>query len=146
MTTDRLEALPVNPAPVRPGGRAGHGSIRRRPVRPTGFGIYGDPYRVYTHRVVRRQRQDDEPFIARSLKFPPSLWDELEEAVPPGRRSEFVREAVRHELARRREAGPLSSWVQGLLAEVPDEELSRLPADLCDQLDHYVYDTPRRGA
>ncbi len=34
--------------------------------------------------------------------------------------------------------------VQRLGRMIPEEELSRIPKDLSDQVDHYVYGTPKR--
>jgi hypothetical protein len=34
--------------------------------------------------------------------------------------------------------------ISGLAAQVPDEQWKELPADLTDNLDHYVYGTPKK--
>ena len=39
---------------------------------------------------------------------------------------------------------PIEEVLEELAAEVPDEEWEKLPADLTDQLDHYLYGTPKR--
>ena len=31
-----------------------------------------------------------------------------------------------------------------LFADVPESEWARVPLDLCDNLDHYIYGTPKR--
>lgn len=56
--------------------------------------------------------------------------------------------AVRIELAVEREdydasAPPVEDELRALWADVPDAEWRRLPADLTDHLDHYVYGTPK---
>lgn len=39
---------------------------------------------------------------------------------------------------------PIEEILKELAAGIPREEWDRLPADLTDQLDHYLYGTPRR--
>jgi len=39
---------------------------------------------------------------------------------------------------------PIEDILRELAAGIPREEWDRLPADLTDQLDHYLYGTPRR--
>lgn len=39
---------------------------------------------------------------------------------------------------------PIEEILQELAAGIPREEWDRLPADLTDHLDHYLYGTPRR--
>lgn len=41
------------------------------------------------------------------------------------------------------EAPPIEEVLAELAAEVPEEDWNRLPADLTDNLDHYLYGTPR---
>jgi hypothetical protein len=43
-----------------------------------------------------------EKYETHALKFPPSLWRELEELVPPGERSAVIHQALERELKRRR--------------------------------------------
>lgn len=38
----------------------------------------------------------------------------------------------------------LDEKLDALAASVPEEEWAKIPADMCDQLDHYVYGTPKR--
>src|SRR5437899_2136813 len=42
-----------------------------------------------------------EKYETHALKFPPSLWRELEELVPPGERSAVIHQALARELRRR---------------------------------------------
>ena len=42
------------------------------------------------------------------------------------------------------ESQPIHEVLAALAAELPPEELARLPDDFTDQLDHYVYGTPKR--
>ncbi len=41
-------------------------------------------------------------------------------------------------------ARPIEDVLAELAAEVPEEDWERLPPDLTDNLDHYLYGTPRR--
>lgn len=55
---------------------------------------------------------------------------------------------VRVELAASKEAcGPnaptIEEELRNIWADVPEDEWSRLPSDLTDNLDHYVYGTPK---
>ena len=43
-----------------------------------------------------------------------------------------------------RAARPIEEIIQELAAEVPQAEWDRLPPDLTDNLDHYLYGTPKR--
>jgi hypothetical protein len=43
-----------------------------------------------------------------------------------------------------REPRPLEEKIAEIVAQVPEEEWSKLPPDLGDQLDHYIYGTPKR--
>jgi hypothetical protein len=38
----------------------------------------------------------------------------------------------------------IANIVQRLGRMIPEEELRRIPKDLSDQVDHYVYGTPKR--
>lgn len=51
-----------------------------------------------------------------------------------GSKQPFSEEAVR----------PIEEILKELAAEIPPEEWDRLPADLTDNLDHYLYGTPKR--
>jgi Arc/MetJ-type ribon-helix-helix transcriptional regulator len=39
---------------------------------------------------------------------------------------------------------PIWERIQDLTADVPDEEWDKLPTDLAEQHDHYLYGTPKR--
>lgn len=43
-----------------------------------------------------------------------------------------------------RTARPIEAVLSDLAREIPEEDWKRLPADLTDNLDHYLYGTPRR--
>jgi hypothetical protein len=40
-------------------------------------------------------------------------------------------------------APPIEEVLRAIVADVPKEEWDRLPADLSDNLDHYIYGTPK---
>ena len=40
-------------------------------------------------------------------------------------------------------APPIEDKLRAIMADVPQEEWDRLPADLTDNLDHYIYGTPK---
>jgi hypothetical protein len=40
-------------------------------------------------------------------------------------------------------APPIEEKLPAIMADVPQEEWDRLPADLTDHLDHYIYGTPK---
>jgi Arc/MetJ-type ribon-helix-helix transcriptional regulator len=42
------------------------------------------------------------------------------------------------------QAKPIWERIQDLTADVPDEEWDKLPTDLAEQHDHYLYGTPKR--
>jgi hypothetical protein len=52
--------------------------------------------------VGRPAKPPGEKYETHALKFPPSLWRELEELVPPGERSAVIHQALERELKRRR--------------------------------------------
>lgn len=43
------------------------------------------------------------------------------------------------------DAPPIEEVLASIAAEVPKEEWDRLPPDLTDDLDHYIYGTPRQS-
>jgi uncharacterized protein (DUF433 family) len=51
-----------------------------------------------------RPPKPEKRYIFKTIRFPPDLWRELEEAVPQGERSAVVQEGLRRELMRRQRA------------------------------------------
>jgi hypothetical protein len=43
-----------------------------------------------------------------------------------------------------RSAHPIEDWLRELAKEIPQEEWDKLPDDLNDNLDHYLYGTPKQ--
>jgi len=57
----------------------------------------------------RPSKPPGDKYETHALKFPPSLWRELEELVPPGERSAVIHAALERELKRRRQAAKQAS-------------------------------------
>ena len=51
---------------------------------------------------------------------------------------------LRQEIAQKRDTRPIAEVLAEIAATIPAAELARLPADFTDQLDHYIYGTPKR--
>jgi len=70
--------------------------------------------------------------------------------LSPARRQEIARRAARARWGRRKPAGkpaatpPIEQIAAERASRIPDEEWDRLPADLIEQLDHYLYGVPKR--
>jgi Arc/MetJ-type ribon-helix-helix transcriptional regulator len=98
-----------------------------------------------------------------TINLPENLESSIREAVQSGQFAsvdEAVAEAVRLLLRQRREAGPHRpdeadnpaapspepAWKRVLqnMDAVPDDVFDRIPADSSEQLDHYLYGTPKR--
>ncbi len=66
------------------------------------------------------------------------------------RRQEIARQAARTRWAGKQPvaasavAPPIEAIAAELTRDIPAEDWNRLPADLIDQLDHYLYGWPRR--
>ena len=69
----------------------------------------------------RPSKPHGEKYETHSLKFPPSLWRELEELVPLGERSAVIHQALERELKRRRrQAAKVASSPAGAMAAEED--------------------------
>jgi Arc/MetJ-type ribon-helix-helix transcriptional regulator len=94
-----------------------------------------------------------------TITLPPDLESSIRAQVSSGyfpSEADMVAAAVRDYL-RRQPTPPSASqeppapahkpiWerIQDLTADVPDEEWDKLPTDLAEQHDHYIYGTPKR--
>lgn len=87
----------------------------------------------------------EDKYISRSIRFPPGLWRRIEQQVPESGRSRFIREAVERALPPDDPEPPRPIWqiFEDVMRDVPQEDLDRLPPDLSEQLDHYIYGTRR---
>ncbi len=59
--------------------------------------------------IGRPCKPPGEKYETHALKFPPTLWRELQELVPPGERSAVIHQALERELKRRRQAAKRGS-------------------------------------
>ena len=86
-----------------------------------------------------------EKFLAKNIRFPPTLWAEVERRVPARERSAFIRRAVERELDSLPEppSKPLWERIIELAESIPDEVLQRLPTDGARNVDHYLYGAPK---
>jgi hypothetical protein len=111
--------------------------------------------------MPRPRKPDDERYVVKNIRFPPALWAELADEVPPGERSAFIHREISRALQRRRRQKAKkaaasrpqevtsvneSIWdkIDGLIQQVPEEEFARLPEDGSEQHDHYIYGVPKR--
>ncbi|HUT32809.1 MAG TPA: hypothetical protein VNE39_04975 [Planctomycetota bacterium] len=53
--------------------------------------------------------------------------------------------AIRRRMPPRRKAKPIWEVIDEIMADVPEEELAKLPRDGAAEHDHYIYGTPKRG-
>jgi hypothetical protein len=65
-------------------------------------------------RMGRPPKPPGEVLVNRMMRWPPALWEELEELVPERQRSAFIRRAVERALASERRR-------QAKAAEVPEQ-------------------------
>jgi len=87
----------------------------------------------------------------KSIRVPPALWAEVERRIPARERSAFIRRAIERELQVLEKAEPsmdagrsILEMVDEVWSGLPAEEAARLPVDLSENLDHYLYGAPRR--
>src|SRR5262245_26934372 len=59
--------------------------------------------------VGRPSKPPGEKYETHALKFPPALWRELEELVPPGERSAVIHQALERERKKRRRQAAMRS-------------------------------------
>jgi hypothetical protein len=89
------------------------------------------------------------------IELPPELEHRLEEAASRKGQSvgDFARAVLEHRLGKENGAvpspdGPPAPPIWQIAAEsmqgVPEEELRRLPVDLSENLDHFLYGAPKR--
>jgi hypothetical protein len=51
-------------------------------------------------RMGRPPKPEEEKFVARSIRFPPALWEAFSELVPEGQRSGTIQRLVEREVKR----------------------------------------------
>lgn len=83
--------------------------------------------------------------MARSEREITGTWEEI-----AARGAEFAGRKVKLTLLDRQpptpsgQGKPIEEVIQEIMADVPEEEWDRLPPDLSDNLDHYMYGTPKK--
>jgi hypothetical protein len=73
-------------------------------------------------------------------------WEEIIAQIPDlsGQKLRIVvYPAARHSAAGP-DTRPIAEVLAEMAAAIPAEELAQLPSDFTDQLDHYIYGTPKR--
>jgi hypothetical protein len=72
-------------------------------------------------------------------------WEEIKERLPDlaGQKLRIVVFPAERAVDET-DAKPIDEVLAEIAAEIPPEELAKLPPDFTDQLDHYVYGTPRQ--
>jgi hypothetical protein len=73
-------------------------------------------------------------------------WEEIKERLPDlaGQKLRIVVFPAGERAADETDAKPIDEVLAEIAAEIPPEELAKLPPDFTDQLDHYIYGTPKR--
>jgi hypothetical protein len=73
-------------------------------------------------------------------------WDEIAAEAPrfPGRRFRLIVLPETLPASQGVDDRSLEEKIAEITAQVPEEEWAKLPADLGDHLDHYIYGTPKR--
>ncbi|HZP84594.1 MAG TPA: hypothetical protein VFB21_23365 [Chthonomonadaceae bacterium] len=73
-------------------------------------------------------------------------WEEIKERIPDfsGRKLHVIVLPAEEETEEPKDTRSLDEKLAEIAASIPKEELAKLPPDFCDQLDHYIYGTPKR--
>jgi Arc/MetJ-type ribon-helix-helix transcriptional regulator len=86
-----------------------------------------------------------------TIRLPKELERSIQAEVLSGRfasEEALVTEAVREYLRSLRQSSdanrPIWERIQERVAVIPDAEFDKLPTDLAEQHDHYLYGTPKR--
>jgi hypothetical protein len=73
-------------------------------------------------------------------------WEEIIAQIPDfsGQKLRLLVYPATGHGAEDRDTRPLPEVLAEIAAAIPVEELAQLPSDFTDQLDHYIYGTPKR--
>lgn len=74
-------------------------------------------------------------------------WEEIVAQIPDfsGQKLRvLVYPATAHSVEEGHDTRPMAEVLADIAAAIPAAELAQLPSDFTDQLDHYIYGTPRR--
>lgn len=73
-------------------------------------------------------------------------WEEIAAHMPDfsGQRVRVLVYPATENSTESRDTRPIAEALAEIAASIPTAELARLPADFGDQLDHYIYGTPKQ--
>lgn len=73
-------------------------------------------------------------------------WEEIVAQIPKlsGQRLHVLVYSATGNSAERYDTRPIAEVLAEIAAAIPATELAQLPLDVTDQLDHYIYGTPKR--
>jgi hypothetical protein len=73
-------------------------------------------------------------------------WEEIKERLPDlsGQRLRVIVLPATERATALADDRPIDEVLSAIALEIPPEELAQLPSDFTDQLDHYIYGTPKR--
>ncbi|HLK59314.1 MAG TPA: hypothetical protein VKU00_22330 [Chthonomonadaceae bacterium] len=73
-------------------------------------------------------------------------WEEIAEHIPdlPGKKLRVIVLPVEETDPVQKDIRPISEVLAEIAAGIPPQEAAKLPPDFTDQLDHYIYGTPKR--
>lgn len=73
-------------------------------------------------------------------------WEEIVTQIPDlsGQKLRVIVYPATGSRAEAHETRPIAEVLAEIAAAIPTAELAKLPSDFTDQLDHYIYGTPKR--
>jgi len=73
-------------------------------------------------------------------------WDEIAAQIPDfsGQKLRVLVYPVEENSPEAHDTRPIAEVLAAIAATIPAAELATLPPDFADQLDHYIYGTPKR--
>ena len=73
-------------------------------------------------------------------------WDEIAAQIPDfsGQKLRVLVYPAEENSPETHETSPIAEVLAAIAATIPAAELATLPPDFTDQLDHYIYGTPKR--
>jgi Arc/MetJ-type ribon-helix-helix transcriptional regulator len=89
--------------------------------------------------TVSREVENSILAAVQSGQFP-----SVDEAVATAWRAFALQQPITQESSAQPKRKPVWERIQDLTADVPDEEWNKLPTDLAEQHNHYLYGTPKR--
>lgn len=73
-------------------------------------------------------------------------WEEIAARIPDlsGKKLRVIVLPVEETSPAQKDTRPIAEVLADIAAEIPPQEAAKLPPDFTDQLDHYIYGTPKR--